>query len=185
MIFRRRFVMRGGITAVVAALTIIGAASAVSAASRDVGPAEPLSSRAFAERMRGNPKIGEYVELRGYPDWVEEVEVFSNPPLEAYEVRAYYLRLDRQVTFTRAYLLGNPQVGLRLSERPISAEARERIQQARLACNPALRAELAAERAMAAADSAEQAADQVESTVARIERMTDEMERGFHQSLYK
>jgi hypothetical protein len=185
MIYRRRFVMRGGITAVVAALTIIGAVSAVSAASRDVRPAWVLSPHAFAQRMEGNPKIVEYVALRGYPDWVEEVEVYSAPPLEAYEVRAYYLRLDREVTFTRAYLLGDPQVGLRLSERPIPAEVRERIQQARLAANPALRAELAAERAMAAADSAEQAADQVESTVARIERMTDEMERGFHHSLYK
>jgi hypothetical protein len=178
--------MRGGITAVVAVVALLGTSPAGSVTlGDDVGPAEALSARAFKQRMSHNPQLRDYVALRGYPDWVEEVEVYNNPPLDAYEVRAYYLRLDREVAFTRAFILGRPDIGLRLSERPIAPDKREEIRQVLLARNPALRAELAAERAMAAADSAEQAVASVEATVARVERLADEMERDFDRTLYK
>ena len=155
------------------------------AMSVTVGPGRPLGEHGFAQRLAANPELRTYVALRGYPDWAEEVEVDSDLPLDAYEVRLYYLRLDREVAFTRAYILGLPGVSLRLSERSIQDVDRARIEAAYLAKDPARRAELAADRAVAAAEHAERAADAVERLAAQAEYFSDEMERDFHRRLRK
>jgi hypothetical protein len=136
-------------------------------------------------RMHQNPELKSFIALRGYPDWAEEVEVDSALPLDTHEVRLYYLRLDREIAFTEAYILGRPDVGLRLSERPIAPDIRERIVQAYLARDPARRADLAAARAAAAAEHAERAANAVEDLADHAERFADEIEHAFHRRLRK
>jgi hypothetical protein len=135
--------------------------------------------------MQNNRELRSYVALRGYPDWVEEVEVDSGLPLDTHEVRVYYLRLDREVSFTRAYILGRPQMSLRLFERPIPAADRVRIEEAYLAKDPARRAELAADRATAAAEHAERAADSVERLAEQAEHFSAQVEREFQRGLRK
>jgi hypothetical protein len=135
--------------------------------------------------MRNNPELRTFVALRGYPDWVEEIEVDSGLPLDSHEVRLYYLRLDREVAFTKAFILGRPQVSLKLFERPIAAIDRARIEEAYLAKDPARRAEIAAERAIAAAEHAERAAEAVENLADQAEHFSAQIERDFHKRLRK
>jgi GrpB-like predicted nucleotidyltransferase (UPF0157 family) len=139
----------------------------------------------FEQHLKANPDLQTYVALRGYPDWVEEVEVDSDLPLYSYELRLYYLRLDREVAFTRAFILGRPHVSLRLFERPIPSAMRARIEEAYLAKDPARRSELAADRAMAAAQHAERAAVAAERLADEAEEFSDRMERDFHRRLRK
>jgi hypothetical protein len=150
-----------------------------------VGLGRPVGERGFEQHLRKNPELQTFVALRGYPDWVEEVEVDSDMPLDAYELRLYYLRLDREVAFTRAYILGRPRVSLRLFERPIAPDDRARIEDAYLAVDPARRSELAADRALAAAERAERAAVAVERLADSAEQFSDRMEREFHRRLRK
>src|SRR5258706_15659751 len=77
-----------------------------SATSIPVGPPVALGPRALALAMEGNPEIAMYIERRGYPDWAEEIEVDSELPLDAHEIRLYYLRLDKEIAVARASLLG-------------------------------------------------------------------------------
>ena len=175
--------MRTGmwILTVVAALTLSPAMGDTVA----IGDPVPLGPRALAARMQRNPEMASFIALRGYPDWAEEVEVDSDLPLETHEVRLYYLRLDREVAFTQAYILGRPDIGLMLHEQVLSPEARARIEHAYLRRDPAARAERAAARAMSAADHAERAADAVEHMADRAESFASHMDRSFHESLRK
>lgn len=177
--------MRRAMGAVLATLVVVGWGTPCFAIAVPVGPGTPLGVHAFEQQMRSNPELRSYVALRGYPDWVEEIEVDSGLPLDACEVRLFYLRLDREVAFTRAFILGRPQVSLRLFERPIAPADRARIEEAYLAKDPARRAELAAERAMAAAEHAERVADAVENLADQAEHFSDQIERDFHRRLRK
>lgn len=177
--------MRRVMRTVIAALAVVAVASPCFAIATAVGPGRPLGEHGFERALRGNPELRSCVALRGYPDWVEEVEVDSTLPLDAYELRLYYLRFNREVAFTRAYILGRPQVSLKLFERPISAVDRARIEEAYLAKDPARRAELAADRAMAAAEHAEHAADAVERMADQAEQFSEQMEHDFHRRLRK
>ena len=155
------------------------------ATSVPMGPPVALGPRALAAAMHQNPEIAAYVERRGYPDWVEEIEVDSEPPLEPYEVHLYYLRFDKEIAFTRAAILDRPEVGLRKYERPITDATRERIDRYYLAHDPARRAELAADRAADAAERAERGAAAVVDAANRTTRIANEMERSFHRRLRK
>jgi hypothetical protein len=171
--------------AVVATVALVVVAVPCLAVAAAVGPGRPIGEHGFAQHLRNNPDLRTYVALRGYPDWVEAVEVDSGLPLYSYELRLYYLRLDREVAFTRAFILGRPQVSLKLFERPISAVDRTRIEEAYLATDPARRAELAADRAMAAAQHAERAAEAVERMAEQAEQFSARMEDDFHRRLRK
>lgn len=177
--------MRRVMRTVIATLAVVALAGPSFALSEAIGPGRPVGEGGFARQIRMNPELRTFVALRGYPDWVEEVEVDSTRPLDSYELRLYYLRLDREVAFTRAYILGRPQVSLRLSDRPIAAADRARIEEAYLAVDPARRAELAADRALAAAEHAERAADSVERLADQAEQFSQRMERDFHRRLRK
>lgn len=176
--------MRSGMWTIVALLVLSSAAPCQGMAT-PVGPARPLGVHGLSQAMSYNPELRSLIALRGWPDWAEEVEVNSNLPLDAREVRVYYLRLDKEIAFTEAYILGKPSVGLRLDERPIPASKRDQIEQAYLAHDPARRAERAADRALAAAASAERAADSVERMADAAERFALDMERRFHRGLRK
>ena len=175
--------MRGGLSAVAAAL-VIGVGS-IAGATVVIGEPEVLTPYGFEQAMQQNSELAAYVAARGYPDWVEEVEVDVNPPLDTHEIRVYYLRMNKEVVFTRAWVLGKPEIALRLSEYQISADMRARIQQAILDRSPDLRAEMAADRAIVAAQSAEDAADSVERSAERVERIANRMESQFDDQLYK
>ena len=177
--------MRRVMRTVIATLGAVALATPCLATGNAFGPGRPLGEGGFAQHMRMNPELRSFVALRGYPDWVEEVEVDSTLPLDAYELRLYYLRLDREVAFSRAYILGRPHVSLRLSDGPIAAADRARIEEAYLAVDPARRAELAADRALAAAEHAERAADSVERLADQAEQFSAQMERDFHRRLRK
>lgn len=177
--------MRRAMGTVVATLVFVSLAGPCFAMAVPVGPGTPLGAYAFEQRMRENPEIRSLVALRGYPDWVEEVEVDSSLPLDSHEVRLYYLRLDREASFAQAFILGRPHVSVRLFDRPISPGDRTRIEEAYLAKDPARRAELAAERAMAAAEHAERAADAVENLANQAEHFSEQIERDFHRRLRK
>jgi hypothetical protein len=170
---------------VIATLGLIAVAAPSWAAATAFGPGRPVGEAGFAQHMRLNPELRSFVALRGYPDWVEEVEVDSTMPLDPYELRLYYLRLDREVAFSRAYILGRPHVSLRLFDRPIAPADRARIEAAYLAVDPARRAEMAADRATAAAEHAERAADAVERIADQAEQFSAQVERDFHKHLRK
>lgn len=144
-----------------------------------------LGPRGLTLAMERNPEIAMYIQRRGYPDWAEQVEVDSELPLDAYEVRLYYVRLDKEIAFARASLLGRPHIGLRKFERPLTPAARERIDAYYLAHDPARRAELAAERAADAAERAERGAAAVVDAADRTVRVANQMERSFHARLRK
>jgi hypothetical protein len=86
-----------------------GAAVSV-ATSNPIGPPIALGPRALELEMQKNPEIAIMIERRGYPDWAERIEVDSFPPLDAYEIHLYYLRFDTEFAFTRASILGRPEI---------------------------------------------------------------------------
>ena len=131
-----------------------GAAVAV-ATSNPIGPPIALGPRALELEMQKNPEIAIQIERRGYPDWAERIEVDSFPPLDAYEIHLYYLRFDTEFAFTRASILGRPEIGLRQFVHPLDPAMRARIEAWYLAANPVRRAELAAARAEASTERAE------------------------------
>ncbi len=177
--------MRRDMRTVIAALLAFGLAAPCFAAATPIGLGRPLGEQGFERQLRMNPELRSFVELRGYPDWVEQMEVDSTRPLDAYELRLYYLRFDREIAFTRAFILGRPQISLRLFDRPIAPADRARIEEAYLAIDPARRAEFAAERAVVAAERADRAADAVERLADHAEQFSERMERDFHRRLRK
>ena len=152
---------------------------------RIVGEPMPLGPVGFSFEMERNPEIRAYVERRGYPDWAELVEVDDGPPLAPHEVHLYYFRLDKEIAFTEAYLLGDLDVGLRRYERPLAPAKRAWIERAYLRHDPVRRAELAAERAGVAAIRAEQAAATVVAAAERSERIADKAAHAFEARLRK
>lgn len=175
----------GSFVAMVIATAWLVMGSESSATSIPVGPPVALGPRALAVEMERNPELAAFIALRGYPDWAERVEVDSAPPLEPYEVRVVYLRLDKEIAFTRASILGRLYAGVRKFDRPISPAMRDRIDAYYLARDPARRAELAAERAAEAAARAERGAATVEDAADRTVSVAQRMERSFHARLRK
>jgi hypothetical protein len=155
------------------------------AEARVVGEPIVLGPRGLDVQMDRNPEVAAFIARRGYPDWAELVEVDDGPPLAAHEVHLYYLRLDKEIAFTQAYLLGDPEIGVRRYERPLPAAKRAWIEHVYLAHDPARRAELAAARAEAAAERTEHAAVAVVAAADRSAFYADKAERAFHRRLRK
>lgn len=173
------------VTAAVLSVVVLGLSGVCGGTSIPVGALRPLGVRALQIRMDRNLALANVIALRGYPDWVEEVEVASELPLDTHEVRLYYLRLGREIAFTDAYILGRPTIGIRLYDRPLDAETRMRIERAYLMHDPVRRAELAAENALAAAERTERAADAVEAAADKAEGLANELERSFFRAVRK
>jgi hypothetical protein len=176
--------MRSGHVAVAVVMGLL-VASVCSATSVPLGPPVALGPGSLEVEMERNPELARLIARRGYPDWAERVEVDSEPPLDPYEIRVFYLRFDREVAFARASILGRPLIGVRKFDRPIAPAMRERIAQYYLAADPAARAELAADRADAAAESAERAAARASDAADHVTRVAEHMERAFQEHLRK
>lgn len=169
--------MRRVMGTLLATLMLSSIAAPCFAVTAAIGPGRPIGATEFEHQLRYNPELRTFVVRRGYPDWVEEVEVDSLLPLDSHELRLYYLRLDREVSFSRAFILGQPSMTLRLFDRPIPPAMRTRIEEAYLAKDPARRSEMAADRAMAAALQAERAAVATERLAVESEEFAARMER--------
>jgi len=116
--------MRSGHVAVAVVMGLF-VASVCSATSVPLGPPVALGPGSLEVEMERNPELASLIARRGYPDWAERVEVDSEPPLDPYEIRVFYLRFDREVAFARASILGRPLIGVRKFDRPIApADAR-------------------------------------------------------------
>ena len=152
---------------------------------RIVGEPMPLGPVGLSVEMERNPEVRAYVERRGYPDWAELVEVDEGSPLAPHEVHLYYFRLDKEIAFTEAYLLGYPDVGVRRYEQPLAPAKRAWIERVYMCHDPVRRAELAAERAASAAMRAEYAAAAVVAAADRSERIADRAARAFEARLRK
>jgi len=177
--------MRTGRVAAIAAVSWLLVATVCSATSVPIGPPVALGPGSLEVEMARNPELANLIARRGYPDWVERVDVDSEAPLDPYEIRVFYLRFDREIAFTRATILGEPLIGVRKFDRPIAPAMRERIAQYYLAADPAALAERAADRANAAAESAERAAARASDAADRLTRIADDMDRKFRERLRK
>ncbi|HUI24730.1 MAG TPA: hypothetical protein VL403_01500 [Candidatus Kryptonia bacterium] len=74
----------------------------------EIGEPQPLGPRALQRETRHNTDLREYLDFYGWPDYAEIQEIEPNFPWDAYEVRLYYLKRDREIAFGGAFIA--PQV---------------------------------------------------------------------------
>jgi hypothetical protein len=146
----------------------------------DIGPPQPLSMRSFREILASDGAVRAVVRRIGMPYAVEMQRVRVEDPWYSWEVRAYYPEYNRMYAFSRAYILGVPEVSLLRYEGPIPPE-----RQWPAVVPVAGDAESAAARAERAAAEAEALADRAERYADRAEAIADQGARDFTRSLYK
>lgn len=151
--------------------------------------------------MGNNDALAAYVERNGAPDLAESRFLADQPPWDAREVTLYYLNLRKEIAFTRAWILGRPEVHISRYERPLTNEQVRALEGRRsnrptegvgknrptagVGGGPAERAELAAQRAEDAAGRIDAAADGVERAAYRAESVASKMEGAFHRAVRK
>jgi hypothetical protein len=166
------------------ALVLLGVVTARALDERE------LTADDLRAEMNGNQAMAAYVERNGAPDLAESRFLTDQPPWDAREVTLYYLDLRKEIAFTRAFILGQPEVHLSRYERPLTAEQMQAIESRVRARpmglgGPADRAELAARRAEDAAGRVEAAAGAAERAADRAEGVTRKMEGAFHRAVRK
>jgi hypothetical protein len=163
------------------------------------GAAEPrlLTRGDLDVETKANEELRMYVARNGLPDVAESRALADRGPWDDHEVVLYYLDMKKEVTFARAYMLGDPWVSIQRTDRELTDE-----DVAALSAQPSLRnapeptpagepVQVAAvepaqvtitaedvdftssdpaDRAEAAAFRAEQAAGRVEEAATRTER---------------
>jgi hypothetical protein len=138
-----------------------------------------------------NNALAAYVERNGAPDLAESRFLADQPPWDSREVTLYYLDMRKEIAFTRASILGKPEIHLSRYERPLTdeqvhaLESRVRARPMAGLGGPVERAELAARRAEDAAGRIEAAAGAAERAADRAEGVTRKMEGAFHRALRK
>ncbi|HVN88142.1 MAG TPA: hypothetical protein VMW17_25140 [Candidatus Binatia bacterium] len=70
----------------------------------EVGEPQTLGPRALRKEAKLNSDLRAYLHFYGMPDYAEIQEIEPNVPWDAYEVRLYYLRRDREIAFGRAFI---------------------------------------------------------------------------------
>lgn len=147
----------------------------------DIGPPQPLSMRSFNEIVTNDGAVRAVVRRIGMPYAVEMQRVRVEDPWYSWEVRAYYPQYNRMYAFSRAFILGVPEVSMLRYEGPIPADRQWP------AVVPASMgdAESAAARAERAAAEAEALADRAERLADRAEAIADQGARDFTRSLFK
>jgi hypothetical protein len=167
--------------------------------------AEVLDSRALGAEMGKNEALRLHVDHAGRPDLAQRLPVHSDLPWDNYIVRLIYLDSRTEIAFSRAYLLGRPEIGLLRYRRPLTeelaAQTRDYLATAEPApsayvpssaavagdegLGPAERAEAAAQRAEAAAEMTERGAMAAEQAVAQLESAAARAEEAFKKTLRK
>ncbi len=144
----------------------------------DIGKPKPLSLRSFKEILRNDAALRAVVQHIGMPYAAEIQQVRVEDPWYSWELRTYYPEYDRMYAFSRAFILGVPEISLLRYEGPMPYD---RLQIAALPGD----AERAAERAERAAAEAEALADRAERDASRAEAIADQAGRDFHRTLLK
>jgi hypothetical protein len=177
---RREFVVGLG-----CALVLMAAVTARALDERE------LNADDLRAEMNGNSALAAYVERNGAPDLAESRFLADQPPWDSREVTLYYLDLRKEIAFTRASILGRPEIHIARYERPLSdeqvhaLESRVRARPMMGFGDPADRAELAARRAEDAAGRVEAAASAAERAASRAETVASKMEGAFHRAVRK
>jgi hypothetical protein len=150
-----------------------------------------LTADELRTEMVRNHALAAYIERNGTPDLAESRAVSDDPPWDDHEVTLYYLDRRKEIAFTRAWILGRPEVHIPRYERRLTNEqvraltSRTRAHPLAIDGGPVERAELAAQRAEAAAGRVETAAAATERAADRAEAVTAKMEGAFHRALRK
>jgi hypothetical protein len=168
------------------AIVLAGAVAARALDERELGADE------LRTEMIRNHALAAYIERNGPPDLAESRFLSDEPPWDDHEVTLYYLDSRKEIAFTRAWILGWPEVHLAHYERPLTDEqvraltSRARAHPLEVAGGgPVERAELAAQRAEDAAGRVETAAGSAERAADRAEAVASKMEGAFHRALRK
>jgi hypothetical protein len=154
--------------------------------------------------MQLNEALRVHVDHAGRPDLAQRMRVHSDLPWDNYIVRLIYLDAGTEIAFSRAYLLGRPDIGLLRYRRPLTdelaAQTRDYLASAgpmpsvyvdptssasASGLGPAERAEAAAQRAEAAAEMTEHGAMAAEQAAAALESSTVRAEESFKKTLRK
>ena len=142
----------------------------------EIGDPRPLGPRALQKETTRNSDLRAYIDFYGWPDYAEVQDIEPNIPWDAYEVRLYYLRRDREIAFGRAYIA--PQVhnlGLIKYQGKMEPDTRDRI--VALVTPPPSTASEAPEpmefKPVTAVATAPAQPDEIEMMVRRIEAAAD------------
>jgi hypothetical protein len=177
--------MRGVVVWAMAALLMAAAVPA----SADDQAVRILTAHGLRAEMAKNRRLAAYVARNGYPDVAELRFLADRPPWDKHEVTMYYLGDRREVSFARAYILGDPSINLSRYERQLTDEDVAVLQPLarpygpKGSTGPAARAEAAADRAEHAAARVEVAATRAEHAADRTEAMVAKLDT--RSSFYK
>jgi hypothetical protein len=164
-----------GVVLLVGLLMVAGAASA------DVTRTRILTRAELTAEMTVNRKLAGYIARNGYPDVAEWRFLADEPPWDEHEVACYYLDRRKEISFTRAWMLGSPWIPIERYQRELTDADIAALQplvfhEEERSGDPVMRAEAAAARAEAAvqrievaASATERAADRAEAIVAKME----------------
>lgn len=156
------------------AMGVLLMASAVTASADQI--TRILTAHGLRAEMGKNRRLASYVARNGYPDVAELKFLADRPPWDKYEVTMYYLDDRREVSFARAFILGDPSINLSRFERQLTDEDVAVLQPLARTYGPKGRTTGPAARAEAAAQRAERAAARVEDAAVRAERAADRTE---------
>jgi len=155
------------------------------AAWADAPSGRILTRTELDAEMTANRKLAGYIARNGYPDVAERQFLSDRPPWDEHEVTCYYLDRRKEISFARAWILGQPWIPLERYERELSDADIAALQplvmrEDAVPGDPVARAEAAAVRAEAAvqrievaAAATERAADRAEAIVAKMESMPE------------
>jgi hypothetical protein len=149
----------------------------------DVGDPKPLSLESFNQIFQVDGAVRAAVARIGMPNYAEIQKVDVNDPWVNYELRTYYVEYNKMMVFSRAFILGNPNVSLLRHEGTIPADKLAMLTVGTVTTNGS--ASDAARRAEDAAALAESEAERAEGYAANSESAADGLDRSFRASLVK
>src|SRR5262249_36935739 len=108
--------MRRGVGAWVGCAILLAGITAAQAAGHE------LTDEELRIEMGSNRTLASYVLRNGPPDLAEASFLADRPPWDKYEVRLYYVDMRKEISFARAWILGEPQISMVRNERPLTDE---------------------------------------------------------------
>lgn len=192
--------MRRGVRLLGAMLVGVGLVCMLGSAHAAV---EVMTAGELEVEMQKNPLLNAHVKQSGYPDLAQRWRVNADLPWETSLVRLIYLDGEKELGFSRAYVLGHPNFGLIRYRRPLSKELAAQTRQYLATAaplravstpirgedvslgSPLERAEAAARRAENAAEMSELGAVAAEQALQSLEATASQAEKTFQQELRK
>lgn len=164
---------------------------------------DAMTAAELEAEMQRNQALSQHVKHKGYPDLAQRWTVDTDLPWDNYLVRLIYLDSEKELGFSRAYVLGRPEIGLLRYRRPLTTELAAETRQylatsapLSAAASPASgeqisvgspleRAEAAAGRAEHAAEMSERGAAAAEQALKSLETAATKADQAFQQKLRK